>query len=594
LNFFRSLHTIHGQALEMKKYSFIVYENNNLQTLWNPRSKQQIELKHGNMLFTANSKLCLHEIQFLQSIVAYNDSCGKKCDFISHNTNGYMASCIMEPIFSESNVTTFENVTIRWKAYKSKGQQTIVGYTIFYIEAPQTNITSYYGQDSCSSYSWHSEFVAVEELKTYKGLFTHQITNLTQFTQYAYYVRTTIIQSDPMIAMNGQSEVRYFKTFADQPSAPIDVFTLSKSSDSITLGWSIKPEEKEIVDHFTIDVLIQPDISDWYNQGDFCQYPLFRDPVKNVEDSNSDECCCDADNSSDQELIFQLHSTGGTEVNCALDAWSPECESVEYRLKRSPHAPEPMNFIEKSLPDFKFDNFYDAIENLARNPPGRKAVLFPNRNRRDIEQYKNYVGTYIIRHAQNLTLTALVPFTTYIFQVFAWGQSNLSSPYFLYHEHTNALLEADNVHLELQNIDQNNVVELLMRIPAHPNGALLGFNIEYKRLDQINETSTVLCVPRKTFSENKFVHTFNNLTPGWYEVRACAHSLAGRGVYSEWQPFRFSVSTPPTPGHKVRDVSITLGVLTVVILAMSLGYFWHNKRHRSAQHDDKIVLVDEC
>jgi hypothetical protein len=104
LNFLRSLHTVHGKALEMKRYSLIVYENNNLQTLWDRRAKKKIELKNGNLLFTANSKLCLHEIQMLQSIIAYNRTCNSTCDFVSPFTNGYKNTCNMDALDSESNV----------------------------------------------------------------------------------------------------------------------------------------------------------------------------------------------------------------------------------------------------------------------------------------------------------------------------------------------------------------------------------------------------------------------------------------------------------------------------------------------------------
>jgi hypothetical protein len=152
--------------------------------------------------------------------------------------------------------------------------------------------------------------VSLDDCKFIKDFLTYKIFNLTQYTQYAFYVRTSILQDDLMNGKNGQSEVRYFKTLADKPSQPIDAYTIGRTSDSISIGWIIKPEEKDLVDHYTVDVFVQQDLTSFFDQRNYCLYPLSGDPVyKNSERSNSDECCCDEDdnNYEVEDMVFQLN-----------------------------------------------------------------------------------------------------------------------------------------------------------------------------------------------------------------------------------------------------------------------------------------------
>lgn len=146
LSFFRSLRKIRGISLESNKYtySFIIRSNENLQKIWDYNEKKEFQLLNGNLLVHFNSKLCLSEIHALQTFLKTNQS----EDFIGLESNGYEESCTARVISSSAVVNSPSNVTIRWQPFEISDVQKMIGYTIYYIEAPERNIT-HMGIDSC-------------------------------------------------------------------------------------------------------------------------------------------------------------------------------------------------------------------------------------------------------------------------------------------------------------------------------------------------------------------------------------------------------------------------------------------------------------
>lgn len=146
LAFFRSLRKIHGQTLEDGKYSFIILQNDNLQTLWDFREKKTLKLLRGNLLIHFNSKLCMKEIRDLQHILRTNAS----EDFISLESNGYEEICSSGDIQTSFNVLSHSAVEIKWECLDTDKIRTF-GYIIYYMEAPNKNIT-HLSIDSCARY----------------------------------------------------------------------------------------------------------------------------------------------------------------------------------------------------------------------------------------------------------------------------------------------------------------------------------------------------------------------------------------------------------------------------------------------------------
>lgn len=146
LSFLRSLRLIKGLQLEAEKYSFILIANENLQKIWDYTEKRGFKLERGNLLIHYNSKLCLNEIHALQTSLKTNAT----EDLISAESNGYEESCSAQIIISIAKVLSSTAVTISWQRFLIPDSQKIVGYTIYYIEAPEENIT-HMGIDSCAT-----------------------------------------------------------------------------------------------------------------------------------------------------------------------------------------------------------------------------------------------------------------------------------------------------------------------------------------------------------------------------------------------------------------------------------------------------------
>ena len=122
LDFLRSLNVIHGQnEKEYGKYSLIVYENPNLQTLWNWKAKTELRILSGSLYFHYNAKLCPSEIEILKNRTIYNNT----DDFITADNGFYF--CNIQPISTKYEVLNHENVTLYWKPFEKQANQQILG-----------------------------------------------------------------------------------------------------------------------------------------------------------------------------------------------------------------------------------------------------------------------------------------------------------------------------------------------------------------------------------------------------------------------------------------------------------------------------------
>lgn len=144
LSFLRNLRKIQGNTSETSKYTFIILSNENLQELWNFNEKKILHLSRGNLLVHFNSKLCPNQIHELQQVLKTNTS----EDFISSESNGYEQTCSARAIETWFKVLNESSVDISWVKIKISDSEKIMGYIIFYIVAPERNV-SHLGIDTC-------------------------------------------------------------------------------------------------------------------------------------------------------------------------------------------------------------------------------------------------------------------------------------------------------------------------------------------------------------------------------------------------------------------------------------------------------------
>lgn len=104
----------------------------------------------------------------------------------------------------------------------------LLGYVLYYKQAPYQNVSLYDGRDACGGDGWRVED-ATNFDRTAKML-QIVITNLKPYTQYAFYVKTYTIASEPS---GGQSDILYFRTAPWQPGMVQKIKVVPNSSSSL-------------------------------------------------------------------------------------------------------------------------------------------------------------------------------------------------------------------------------------------------------------------------------------------------------------------------------------------------------------------------
>ncbi|GAB0096780.1 insulin receptor [Sergentomyia squamirostris] len=567
LNFLRSLHTIHGEELENGQFALVVYENSNLQKLFDfDYNRDEMNILNGGMMFHYNQKLCYTEIQNLQKRSIYN----KTLDYISKESNGYKHACDMETIRVDFDIISTTSVRIFWEQYHTNEKSTLEGYLIYLIEAPKKDITTYFGRDSCSRHSWRPDMISKENLVYDKSrqMYAYNITDLVPGTQYAFYVRTYLSSE----GINAQSIIKYIQMPIDRLSAPA-VKTIQKTSDSITLGWHVQPAQKSLVAHFNVEMYERP-----YNQAlldtrDYCAYPR-RDEMEG--DKNEAKNCCSADHDDETYQILKLHTNFEPYIDCDEDPFQPGCHLFEY------------------------DRFVRQVELLAHQCHlfhGHNSLICQNTNTAGFTRWAgkrdSTVGdTSTIRirvdsFKNNITVNNLMPYTLYTFQVFACSVDFVCSSYYSHNERTTVDVVADIVrNVSIFDAWEGQSIALQFMEPFEPNGLTVAFKVEIRRMEGNQETETV-CITRKEHALNKNIFQYEtfDMLPGLYSFRVQAISLATDGPWSDYIFYRVIEKETTTIVQKV-----VAGIcITVSFLIVLFGVFWWTKHYETGRQERRIV-----
>lgn len=212
LSFLKNLKKIHGKKLESNRNALVVWENQNLQELWDENQKVQIE--RGKLFFHFNPKLCFFKIEALAN---KSSPSVKPKDLIENYdtaklSNGDKTPCNVTPL----NVTLAQILPqaalLSWPPLKLDDDRSLLNYVVFYIAAPHQNVTLWDGRDACGNDGW-----SVEDVNTFNSndQINQPLTNLEPYTQYAYYVKAYTLATEQKGA---QSDIKYFTTKPDQPT----------------------------------------------------------------------------------------------------------------------------------------------------------------------------------------------------------------------------------------------------------------------------------------------------------------------------------------------------------------------------------------
>lgn len=220
-SFLKNLKRINGKKLESNRNALIVWENQNLQELWD--ENQTIAIGgDGKLFFHFNPKLCFSKIVSLAEKVAE----GRNVSDIIENyetakmSNGDKTPCNVTPLFVTVHETYPKAALISWKPLKLDDDRSLLNYVVYYIAAPDRNVTLWDGRNACGNDDWNVEDVTNLNPPEHFGQniteqrISQPITKLEPYTQYAFYVKAFTLATEQKGA---QSDISYFRTEPAQP-----------------------------------------------------------------------------------------------------------------------------------------------------------------------------------------------------------------------------------------------------------------------------------------------------------------------------------------------------------------------------------------
>ena len=185
-----------------RRYAFVLLDNQNLQELWDWDSlerRRPLQILNGRLFFHFNPKLCLYKIEKLKEIANLTDVTELE---VASNSNGDKVACNVTRLQAYVTKTEDTAVIIEWQQFEHYDPRTLLGYVVYYIEAPYQNLTLYDGRDACGGDGWHVEDMNV-------NVNTTILPHLKPYTQYAFYVKTYTIATE---RTGAQSPIQYFRT----------------------------------------------------------------------------------------------------------------------------------------------------------------------------------------------------------------------------------------------------------------------------------------------------------------------------------------------------------------------------------------------
>ncbi|KAM6369114.1 insulin receptor isoform 2-T3 [Pluvialis apricaria] len=554
LSFFRKLHLIRGETLEAGNYSFYALDNQNLRQLWD-WSKHNLTIARGKLFFHYNPKLCLSEIHKMEEISGTKGR--QERNDIALKTNGDQASCENELLKFSSIRTSHDKILLKWEPYWPPDFRDLLGFMLFYKEAPYQNVTEFDGQDACGSNSW--TVVDVDppprsnepKAQAQPGWL---LRGLKPWTQYAVFVKTLVTFSDERRTYGAKSEIIYVQTNATVPSVPLDPISVSNSSSQIILKWKPPSEPNGNITHYLVYWQQQAEDSELYEL-DYCLKGLklpsrtwsppfeSEDPQKYNQSENEDvsgECCsCPKTDSQIQKELEE----------------SAFRKTFENYLHNEVFVPRPSR---KRRDLGSVANATVVIPTIASSPNNSAAASENAEEQKPFEKVKS---------KESLVISGLRHFTGYRIELHACNhdaQESRCSVAAYVSARTMPEAKADDIVGPVTHeLVEKNTVHLKWQEPKEPNGLIVLYEVNYGRLGETEEAH--YCVSRKHFASEQGCK-LRGLQPGNYSVRIRATSLAGNGSWTEPTYFYVADYLNAQPNIAVIIVPIIFAIIIAGII----------------------------
>uniref|UniRef100_A0A8V5GMN0 Tyrosine-protein kinase receptor n=1 Tax=Melopsittacus undulatus TaxID=13146 RepID=A0A8V5GMN0_MELUD len=556
LSFFRKLHLIKGETLEAGNYSFYALDNQNLRQLWD-WSKHNLTIARGKLFFHYNPKLCLSEIHKMEEISGTKGR--QERNDIALKTNGDQASCENELLKFSSIRTSHDKILLKWEPYWPPDFRDLLGFMLFYKEAPYQNVTEFDGQDACGSNSW--TVVDVDppprsnepKAQAQPGWL---LRGLKPWTQYAVFVKTLVTFSDERRTYGAKSEIIYVQTNATVPSVPLDPISVSNSSSQIILKWKPPSEPNGNITHYLVFWQQQAEDSELYEL-DYCLKGIMSaTEIVSSTGLKLGECCsCPKTDSQIQKELEE----------------SAFRKTFENYLHNEVFVPRPSR---KRRDLGSVANATVVIPTIASSPNNSAAQLENAEEQKPFEKVKS---------KESLVISGLRHFTGYRIELHACNhdaQESRCSVAAYVSARTMPEAKADDIVGPVTHeLVEKNTVHLKWQEPKEPNGLIVLYEVNYGRLGETEEAH--YCVSRKHFASEQGCK-LRGLQPGNYSVRIRATSLAGNGSWTE-----------PTYFYVPNIAVIIVPIIFAIIIAGIIGAAYVLVKKRNVSLCSTVYVPDE-
>ncbi|XP_008332774.1 insulin receptor a [Cynoglossus semilaevis] len=566
LSFFRKLRVIRGEEQEVGNYSFYALDNQNLRQLWD-WSKHKLTILQGRIFFHYNSKLCMSEIRKMEEVTGTKDR-QQKGDITK--INGDQASCENQALKFTLVRTMSDKIMVKWQSFWPKDFRDLLGFMVLYKEAPVQNVTEFDGQDACGSNSWVIADVDPpprvgdgEKEQTEPG---YLILPLKPWTQYAIMVKTQLSASDEHEVLGAKSEIIYVRTDATKPSVPLEPSSSSNSSSQIILKWKPPNDPNGNITHYLVFCQRQPEAIELYKY-DYCQKGM-KLPTRAPTQVDNDE----------EQKWNQTEEQGQGTRCCACPKTDKELnkekEDLLYRKTFE-------NYLHNEVFELKHTRQRRAVVGIANgtllvqttasSPP--EGTHVPDEEGEETFESTKSVVTVLAK--ESTVISNLRHFTSYQIEIHACNHpTDPARCSMAAYVSARTLPEdkADDILSPIKYEVTENTVHITWQEPEAPNGMIILYEVNYKRLGDTEELH--YCVSRNMFKEKrgcklKVMHSGN------YTVRIRATSLAGNGSWTE--PTYFYVQDTSDPLYIVKIVIAPIICFVLLLLVAAVGFFMFRK-----------------
>nr|CAD7440819.1 unnamed protein product [Timema bartmani] len=480
LSFLKNLRVVHGRELDQSKYAFVVYENQNLVELWNWTTKpRDFQIKNGSLFFHNNHKLCLSHIEELRTIAKLPKFTNLE---VAQESNGDKEACDIFTIKARVKIQRSTIVVIEWEPCVVCNIHTLLGYIVYYIEAPQQNITLYNGREACKNTGWRVIYMEMMEvsMKT-KDNIEKLLQPLKPNTQYGFYVETYSVTNSSSVNKGGRSKI--------QNEIP-KIFQTANLKNKSKSCCEKELERMEITDKVEYEYMCEK-----HNKFHLTRFATWGD------DGEIDAC--------KNYIYTYLHSE--LPENTSVANFTRQIFPSQVTQPTPGYALPPEN--QTVMVDGVYESFTLHVEANTTTVVIQNLHHFAEYNIKLVACREQYFDK-----EESITDTNYCSFASYV------NVRTLHEPRF------------DRINSKHLAVDSHNGsksdVYLSWKEPRNPNGIIVAYQIEHRRTDIKNYKPTRECITRKQH-ELSSGYVLKRLAPGKYGFRIQATSLAGDGEFTE-------------------------------------------------------------